>query len=102
MTKTYLSGPMAGYPEYNYPAFKKEAQLLRSRGIDVEDPSDNYLPEGSPWSEWMKLALIQMAKCNSIHMLEGHSKSRGATLELLIARELGYSISYQNMNAEYE
>lgn len=102
MIKTYLSGPMQGYPEYNYPAFKKEAALLRSKGIYVEDPSDNELPEGSAWAEWMKLALVQMSRCNSIHMLEGHSESRGASLELYIAKQLGFSITYQSQEAADE
>jgi hypothetical protein len=44
MKKIYLSGPMTGLPDLNFPAFHAEAARLRALGYDVINPAE--LPEG--------------------------------------------------------
>ena len=38
----YLSGPMTGIPEYNFPAFARFAKALRSLGFYVINPADKF------------------------------------------------------------
>lgn len=40
MKRIYISGPMTGLPEKNFPAFNAEANRLRALGFDVVNPVD--------------------------------------------------------------
>ena len=40
MKRIYLSGPMSGLPELNFPAFHAEAARLRALGFEVVNPAD--------------------------------------------------------------
>ena len=86
--RVYISGPMSGLPDLNYPAFfEAEASLLRL-GYDVENPASNPEPACKSWRGYMRLALVQLAKSDAVVVLDGWRKSRGARLEVLIARAL--------------
>lgn len=42
----YISGPMTGYDEYNFPAFREAAAALRERGLTVYSPHEMDEDEG--------------------------------------------------------
>lgn len=90
MNRAYLSGPMSGLPEMNYPAFNAEAERLRELGFHVENPAEN--PEQSSWEDYMKAAIIQMLSCEVVVMLPGWSESRGALIERELALRLGLKV----------
>lgn len=86
----YLSGPMTGLPDNNYPEFNRIAAELRGMGYTVENPAENQpnKPEMS-WSDWMRLAIVQMMRADRVVFLRGWDKSAGARLEFKLATELG-------------
>jgi len=114
MTKTresrclYLSGPMSGLPENNYPAFHAAAASLRRAGYRVVNPAELH-PHGwcrrimahvfsalmrrahprPSWSEYMRADLAALLRCDAIVMLPGWEASKGARCEVSIASELG-------------
>lgn len=88
---TYISGPMTGLPEFNYPAFNAKAAELRASGRAVINPAEHDEP-GLPWSEYLRKDIRALMDCSVIHLLPGWSRSKGALLELHIARELGFDI----------
>ena len=88
-TRVFLSGPMSGLPESNYPAFHSEAERLRALGYHVENPAENDPPACGTWQGFMRKAVAQLITCDVIALLPGWLESRGATLERQLAVTLG-------------
>lgn len=92
--RVYIAGPMTGIPDFNFPAFNAEAAKLRDAGFCVENPAEHGIWEGAEWQDYLRYDLTRLALCDQIHLLPGWSKSKGACLELHIARALGMLVSY--------
>lgn len=99
----YLAGPMAGFPEHNYPLFTQVAGRLRKLGYTVLSPHEvpdniaiqqNCTDEEAvkSWARCIVRDLHVMFSCNAIALLPGWERSRGATLEVLLAKTLGFTI----------
>lgn len=91
---TYISGPMTGMPELNFPAFHDAAARLRAAGRTVINPAEICTAIGLQWSDYMRKDLAELVKCDVIHMLPGWQQSKGARLELYVATELGMIVEY--------
>lgn len=88
----YLSGPMSGYPEYNYPVFQATVDLLRAEGIKLLSPHENVWPEGHETmtpeqlrTQMMVLCMEQMKVAEGIIMMPGWPQSKGTVTELKLA-----------------
>lgn len=93
----YLSGPMTGLPEKNFPAFMKAALKLRGKKYRVVNPAE--LNIGDPrysWSECLRRDIKEMMKCNAVALLPGWKKSKGALLEVYIAKSLKWKVASVN------
>ena len=92
----YLSGPMTGLPEHNYPAFEAAAERLRSQGVQVISPHEITPPGAGPWSwaQHMRVDLAALLTADVIVMLPGWEGSRGARLEKAVAEALGLVVDY--------
>jgi hypothetical protein len=87
--KVYISGAMTGIPEFNFPTFNKVAELLRQDGAIVFNPAESF--EGRtdlPRHEYMREDIKQLLDAEAIMMIEGWHESKGACLELEIAKEI--------------
>jgi len=90
---TYLSGPMSGYEDYNFPAFNKAAKELREQGEAVFNPAESFDGEkGHDWETYLRYDTMAVAQSKKILMLPGWRESRGACFEYLIAKTLGLEI----------
>lgn len=89
--KLYLAGPMSGYDDLNYPAFNTAAAELREAGHQVINPSENWNPSGL-WDEWLRISLRQVLSVEAIAVLPDWEESKGARLEVHVAKELGMAI----------
>lgn len=85
----YLCGPMSGYPEKNFPAFRAAAEQLRQAGYEVVDPSTFDDNIGREWADCLKRDLPAMLKCDGLALLQGWHDSKGARLEEFVSQELG-------------
>lgn len=87
-TRIYVAGPMSGLPDYNYPAFHAAADRLRTAGFHVENPAETHLPQGSPWEDFMRDALARMLTCDAVATLPNYEQSKGAAIEVALAKSL--------------
>lgn len=92
ITRIYLAGPMSGLPDNNYPAFHAAAARLRALGYHVENPAENPVPEPETWENYLRMGLRQMLTCDAVVTLPGSPQSRGAVLEMSVARQVGIPV----------
>lgn len=100
--RIYLAGRMTGIPEFNFPRFHEVAGRLRVLGFDVENPAEN--DGGSTdkeWSFYLRAALRQMLTCDSVALLEGWQRSKGAQLEVYVAQAVGLKL-YLIQDLDYD
>lgn len=92
--KLYVSGPMTGIEDFNYPAFHAASAALRDQGYEVTSPAEQdetsgLIPGTSRWEDFVKWDLHVMLTCDAIALMEGWRRSRGARLEHFVAMEIG-------------
>lgn len=108
--KFYIAGPMTGIPQFNFPAFDVAAASLRSFGylvvspVELDDPSSRSAalanetgdPEqynadtGETWGDLLARDVKLIAdEVSGVVALEGWEDSRGARLEVFVARTCG-------------
>lgn len=92
MKNIYIAGPMTGIKDFNYPLFNHVAAELRDKGFHVENPAENPEPKCKSWEGYMRMSIIQIARCDTMVMLPGWSTSRGAVLEHRLAEDLKFDI----------
>lgn len=95
--KVYITGPMSGYEEFNFPAFNRVEKLLRGTyGYKhVVNPAKLHPTTDLPRAEFLKQDLRELIACDAVFLLKGWEKSRGATLEAFVAYVLGLRL-YKN------
>jgi hypothetical protein len=110
----YLSGPMRGIPEFNFPAFKRKAEELRNRGWDVFSPAEADIaawgvdkskdhPDGKETDEPGMTAAECMARdckficeqATKMYMMKGWERSTGAQAEWALARAINLPVIYE-------
>ncbi|TCV51354.1 DUF4406 domain-containing protein [Pseudomonas sp. 460] len=87
----YLSGPMTGLPDLNFPAFHAMAARLRAAGYAVINPAELEHPT-KEWSDCLRRDIVALMECHTVATLPGWEHSKGARLEVLIADRLGMSV----------
>lgn len=101
--KVYLSGPMKGYPDSNFPEFHRRAAHLRLLGFDVVNPAEIKIdmeePPESAHGEWkqfyqmcLRADIRALMDCDGLVLLRGWERSNGSHLELHIAHRVGMEI----------
>jgi len=90
--RLYVSGPMTGIVDFNYPAFESACIALRASGYDVVSPHEVDPSLGGGWREYMRADIALLVTCDAVATLDGHENSKGAKLENHIAAELNMAI----------
>lgn len=90
--RIYLSGPMTGRIDLNFPAFHAEAARLRALGYDVVSPAETCFDKTTGWHAAMRADLVELLGCDAIALLDGWQESAGAHLEMHVAHRVGMEI----------
>lgn len=105
--KIYVAGPMRGYPEYNFPAFYRVSKKLRGTGWEVTNPAeianeigwDESTPERDLTRQHLTDFILRdvklVSEMDAICMLLGYQGSKGAMVELSMARYVGIDVYYE-------
>jgi hypothetical protein len=84
---------MTGYKDKNFPAFISAAKKLRKAGYLVINPAELDVNEPEDvWEECLRRDIRELMACSGVATLPGWKKSRGANLEVFIARALGWPV----------
>jgi hypothetical protein len=91
---------MSNYESFNFPAFAKAAQILRSKGTIVLSAHEVH-QINTDWIECIRRDLVEMlSHCSMIILLPGWEKSRGSRLELHVARAVEMPVYLFHPDAE--
>lgn len=92
--RIYLSGPMTGLPDLNFPAFHAAAAELRAAGHEVVNPAEINVGTDPTWEQCMRADIRQLCDCDAIALMPGWEHSKGANLEAHIAHRLGLEVMH--------
>ena len=90
--RVYLSGPMTGIQDNNFPAFHRAADELRAKGFDVVSPAE--IQEAGTWELCLRADIRELCTCDAIALMPGWENSKGAQLELHVAHRLGMQVMH--------
>jgi hypothetical protein len=98
--KIYVAGPMSTVQDHNYPEFFAVANELRALGHEVINPAEtngatleeaiaDVLNNPMGWKDYMRIDLRSITQVEALCLLPGWQNSKGARLEVTVAKELG-------------
>lgn len=88
----YISGPMTGFFDFNFPAFfSMENMIIKICGVvnpaRIAQKVDRT-KKNPTYGDYLKADITELMDCDCVFFLEGYESSRGATLEKRIAEAM--------------
>lgn len=93
MKTLYLCGKMSGLLDHGFALFNEHAASLRNRGYTVINPAET--DGGSTdksWDYYMRKDVALMMGCDAVVALPNWKESKGAKIEVALARQLSIPI----------
>jgi hypothetical protein len=104
--QVYLSGPMRGHEEFNFPAFIAATETLRVKGYKVYNPAEQELhagfdPKTGRYADGHEVTIRELILedlvwvctfADLVVVLPGWDKSLGAAAEVACARAIGIEV----------
>lgn len=92
MPTLYISGPMTGYPDHNFPMFDWVEAALQHVGYRTLNPATKGIVPDWTWEDYLRHDLRQVLDADGVAVLDGWECSRGARLEVTTAQALGIPV----------
>lgn len=94
-TKTvYISGKITGMESDAEIIFSKAEEFLKKEYKEVVNPMRLNHDHDKRWESYMKVCIKALCDCDVIYLLINYSQSKGALMELAVAKDLGLEIIY--------
>lgn len=94
--RIYIAGRITGRKiETAYKQFEDAELTLNQWGEEIVNPMRLPHDHDKSWKAYMVECITELVKCDAIYMLKGWNKSKGARLELHLAKKLNLKIFYQ-------
>jgi hypothetical protein len=93
----YIAGPITGLENNNHQAFKDVQEKLLQLNVNCINPHDLF--DGLDTSafthdDFMRVCISALSFCDKVVTLPGWENSKGATMEVQIARIMGKEVVY--------
>lgn len=104
--KIFVSGPMTGIPDYNFPKFEEVEERLKVQGHDVMSMRIIVMTEfkgdlNRTHAEYMQAALKYLPLSTHLCLLNGWERSDGTKCEVAVALTLGMRFVNENGKEVY-
>jgi hypothetical protein len=90
--KIYLSGAITGYPNFKEYFARYEAELRSKGAADIFNPAATAWSKDVKWEACMKYDLKVLVDCDCVVLLPNWRTSRGAGLEIYVAKSIGIRV----------
>lgn len=102
LKKYYLSGKISGLADYGRSNFTKAKQFLMKKhkvsSYNIFNPTELGLIKNWNWQDYMRFDIAKLMESDIIVMLPNYKHSKGALIELQLAKNLGMEIIYLEKN----
>lgn len=92
--KIYISGKISGLtPEEFEHNFAEAEKVIKAHGHEPINPI-KILPfdEKYIWQDYMRADIKALMDCEAVYALKNHTDSKGAMIEVKLARDLGMKV----------
>jgi nucleoside 2-deoxyribosyltransferase len=91
--KVYISGPITGVENFEE-IFEQTEELLKADGFEVVNPVKVCCEmNNAKWIDYMRADITALMECDCLYAMEGWEKSKGASIEVNLARALGMRVT---------
>jgi nucleoside 2-deoxyribosyltransferase len=94
--KIYISGQITGIENQASAIFEAAESFLRAKGFEPTNPMKLDHNHDQNWESFMRVDIAALMQCDGIYMLDNHTKSAGAKLELHIATHLKMFVFHED------
>jgi len=95
--KVYISGKITGIESDAEIMFSKAEEILKKDYQAVINPMKLNHEHDKSWESYMRVCIKALCDCDVVFALTNHLDSRGARVELEIAKYLGLEIIYEDL-----
>ena len=94
--KAYVSGKITGLTEEEYLRLFSEAKKkAKEKGYVAISPTELPHDHNKTWESYMREDLIEMLKCDVVFAMANWHESKGATIEVNLAKSIGMKVIFE-------
>lgn len=94
--KVFISGKITGIEADAEDIFLEVEEYLKNKGCSVVNPMKLPHNHDKTWESYMKETLTELLTCDAIYILSNAKDSKGAELEIRVAKATGIIPIYQD------